>query len=77
MRVDPDQTDVLLLLAIELGNASDCSGGNGMIAPQHQRDFACLERLHDQVRALGAGRGDFFQIFRVGRAFFLLFGDGD
>ena len=77
VRVDPDQPDLLILLAVELGHARDRSGRNRVVATEHERDFAGFERFHDQFGALGAGGGDFFQIFRVGGAFLFLFGDGD
>src|SRR5271169_156098 len=48
-----------------------------MITAEDERNFAGLERLQHQVGALGAGGGDFLEIFGVGRAFFLLLGDGN
>src|SRR5262249_23223956 len=48
-----------------------------MVSTENERDFAGFERLHHQFGALGAGGGDFFQVFRVGGAFFFLLGDGN
>ena len=48
-----------------------------MIAAENQRNFAGFERLQHQVGALGAGGGDFLQVFGVGCAFFFLLGNGD
>ena len=48
-----------------------------MIAAEDERNFAGFERLQYQVGALGAGGGDFLEIFGVGRAFFFLLRDGD
>ena len=75
--VDPDQADALVLAAVELGDAGDRAGCHGMVAAQHQRDFAGFERLDHQFGVLGAGGGDFFQIFGVRVAFFFLLGNGD
>ncbi len=48
-----------------------------MISAERERDFAGLESLYHQLGVLGAGGGDFFQVFGVGGAFFLLLGNGD
>src|SRR5208283_585016 len=48
-----------------------------MIATKDERNFARFERLQDEVSTLGAGRGDFLEVLGIGRAFFLLLGDGD
>src|SRR5262249_25497826 len=48
-----------------------------MVSTENERDFAGFERLHHQFGALGAGGSDFFQVFRVGGAFFFLLGDGN
>ena len=47
-----------------------------MISAESQRNHAGLKRLDHQLRMLGAGRGNFFQILRVGVAFFFLLRDG-
>ena len=75
--VDPDQSDFLVLAAIELGDAGHRSRRHRVVAAQHQRNLAGFQRLQHQFGVLGAGGGDFFQILRVGSAFLLLFRDGD
>jgi hypothetical protein len=47
-----------------------------MIATEDERNLAGFERLQHKVGALGAGGGDFLEVFGVGRAFFFLLGDG-
>ena len=75
VRVDPDQTNLLVLTPVELGNSGDSARPNGMVAAQNQRNLASLQSLQHQFRMLGAGRGDFLQIFCMGVARFFLFGD--
>src|SRR5258708_4227493 len=48
-----------------------------MIAAEDERNFASFERLQHQIGALYTCGSDFLEVFRVGRAFFFLFGDGD
>src|SRR5271154_6151499 len=48
-----------------------------MIAPENERNLAGFERLQHQVGALHARGRDFLEVFGIGRAFFLLLGDGD
>ena len=40
MSVEPDQADLLILAAVELGYSRDCAYRNGMVAAEHQRDLA-------------------------------------
>src|SRR5215831_5746851 len=75
--VDPDQADALVLPTVKFGDSGDRAGSDGVIPAQHERDFPRFERFEHEVRALGAGGGDFLQIFRVGVAEFFLFGNGD
>ena len=77
VRVNPEQSDLLVLPAIEFGNARYRSGRDGMVSAKHERDLAGFKSLENKFGALGAGGGDFFQVFRVGGAFLLLFGNGD
>jgi hypothetical protein len=76
VRVDPDEADASGSAAIELGNPSHGACGHRVIAAQDERHLPGFERLEHQFGVLGAGGGDFFQIFRVRIAFLLLFGDG-
>ena len=77
VRVDPEQADFLVLPAVELGDARNGSGSDRMISAENQRNFAGFQRLQHEVGALGAGGGDFLEVFGAGGAFFLLLGDGD
>ena len=63
--------------AVKFGDSRDCSGSDGMVAAKHEGNLPCFEGLENEVGALGAGGGDFLQIFRVGRAFFFLLGKSD
>ena len=51
-------------------------GGHRVISAQRDRNFACFKRLEHQLRVLGAGRSNFFQILGVGIAFFFLLRNG-
>ena len=42
VRVDPEQTDLLLLPPVELGHAGDGSRSDRVIAAENQRDLARL-----------------------------------
>jgi hypothetical protein len=48
-----------------------------VIHAKAQRDSAGFERFENQVRVLGAGRGNFFQVLGIRRAFFFLLGNRD
>src|SRR5438309_2200049 len=76
-RVDPVQSNFLVLFAVELRDPGHGTGSDGVIASQEQRYFARLEAFENQFGALGTGCGDFLQIFCVGGAFFLLLRDSD
>src|ERR1035437_5679711 len=77
VRVDPEKADFLVLATVELGHPRHRTHSNGVIAAEDERNFAGFERLQRQFGALGAGSGDFLEVFGVGCAFFFLFGDGD
>ena len=81
MGVNPDQPDLLLLhaplLAEKLGHPGHRPGRDGMVSAQHQRKFSRFQRLHHDLRVLGARGRDFFQVLGVRIARFLLLRDGD
>ena len=77
MRVDPDEADLLSLAAIELRDAGDRAGGDGVVAAENDGRRALFERLHDEVRGLDAGLANFLQVLRVLIARLFGFGDGD
>ncbi len=76
MGVNPDESDLLLLLAIKLGHARNRAGGHRVIAAEDEGEFPRFESLEHRFRVLGAGGGDFFEILCVWIAFLLLFGNG-
>jgi len=47
VRVKPDVTDLLFLLAVEAGDTGGYAGSNGVVASQHQRHEVFIERLPD------------------------------
>src|SRR5208283_5212627 len=75
--VDPEQPDFLVLAAVELGHARHRAHCNRVIAAEDERNLAGFERLQYQFGALGAGGGDFLEVFGIGRACFFLLGNGD
>src|ERR1700740_3034959 len=75
--IDPEQSNFLVLPAVELGDPGHGAGSDGVIAAEDERNGAGLETFEDQFGAFGAGCGDFLQIFGMGGAFLLLLGDGD
>src|SRR6266478_6091932 len=75
--VDPEEADFLALAAVELGHARHGTRRDGVIAAEDERNFAGFERLQYQIGALYTCGSDFLEVFRVGRAFFFLFWDGD
>src|SRR5579872_2360497 len=76
MSVNPNQADFLVLPAIEFRDTGDRSRGNRMIAAQSDWNLARLQRFHDELRVLGAGRSNLLQILRVRIAFLFLLGNG-
>ena len=76
--VDPDEADALVLPAIEFGNARDGACRHGVISAEARAALVPASSvLSTKFGVLGAGRGDFFQVLRVGGAFLFLFRDGD
>ena len=57
--VDPDEADLLVFAAVELGHAGDRSGGDGVIAAEDDGRHAFFERVQDGFGGVGAGLGDF------------------
>src|SRR5579862_6117212 len=77
MGVDPDQADVLILAAVELGDSGNRTRGHGMISAQRERNFSGFQSLQHKLGMLRAGSRDLFQILRVRVALFFLLGNRD
>ena len=75
--VDPEQSDFLVPAAVELGHPGHRAHSNRVIAAEDERNLAGFERLQYQIGALGAGGGDFLEVFGIGGACFFLLGNGD
>ncbi len=56
--IDPDNADLLVLAAVELGDTRDGTSREGMVATQHQRGHTVAEGTDDGTRGLVAGFGD-------------------
>src|SRR5438270_13934009 len=65
VRVNPDQTDALILTTVELGHTAYRACRNGMISAEYQWNHPLLQRLHHQLGFLDAGSSDLFQVLRI------------
>ena len=71
VRVNPDQSYILVLPAIEFGDTGHRARRHQVVSAQHQRNHAGFERLDHQLGVLGAGSGNFFRYLADGSpAFF-------
>ena len=57
--------DLLVSAAIELRHARDRADGQRMVAAEHQRRAALIERLHHRLGGAGAGLGNLLQVVGV------------
>jgi len=57
--VDPDQSNFLILAAIESATPATVPAAIRMIAAESDGHFPCFQCFYDKFSVLGAGRGDF------------------
>ena len=66
--VDPDDADLLLAAAIEVGDAGDRACGQRVVAAQHQRSFAFFQRGQHGLGGARAGFGNLGQVTGIAAA---------